>query len=88
MTLTRIIRLTNGQKHSVLPVKWLTKIFVAGDLISFCLQAAGTYSFSPVHQFHLPNIQNIDVFFFFIFIKAEVWTPVQRQQKKKNGVEG
>lgn len=41
MTLTRIIRLTNGQKHSVLPVKWLTKIFVAGDLISFCLQAAG-----------------------------------------------
>ncbi|KAI9623890.1 hypothetical protein KEM48_009263 [Puccinia striiformis f. sp. tritici PST-130] len=41
MTLTRIVRLTNGQKHSLLPAEWLTKIFVAGDAIAFVLQAVG-----------------------------------------------
>jgi hypothetical protein len=41
MELGRIITLTDGQRHSILPQKWLTKIFVVGDVISFCLQAAG-----------------------------------------------
>lgn len=41
MTFTRIIRLTDSQKHSLLPTQWLTKIFVSGDLISFLLQAIG-----------------------------------------------
>ncbi|KNZ55066.1 hypothetical protein VP01_2778g4 [Puccinia sorghi] len=41
MTFTRILRLTNGQKHCLLPATWLTKIFVSADAISFLLQAAG-----------------------------------------------
>ncbi|KAI4736771.1 RTA1-domain-containing protein [Aureobasidium sp. EXF-12298] len=41
MELGRIILLTDGEQHSIIPSKWLTKIFVIGDVISFCLQAAG-----------------------------------------------
>jgi len=41
MTFTRILRLTNGQKHSLLPAKWLTKIFMSADVMSFLLQAFG-----------------------------------------------
>lgn len=41
MELGRIILLTDGEQHSIIPKKWLTKIFVIGDVVSFCLQAAG-----------------------------------------------
>ncbi|THX66353.1 RTA1-domain-containing protein [Aureobasidium pullulans] len=41
MELGRIIILTDGESHSVIPKKWLTKIFVIGDVISFCMQGAG-----------------------------------------------
>lgn len=55
MTFTRILRLTNGQKHCLLPATWLTKIFVSADAISFLLQAAGknlslsNYTTSTLH---------------------------------------
>ncbi|WAR59087.1 hypothetical protein PtB15_10B429 [Puccinia triticina] len=45
MVHTRIVRLTGGEAHSVVPVRWLTKVFVAGDLLSFVLQAIGELSF-------------------------------------------
>ncbi|RDW82322.1 hypothetical protein BP6252_03434 [Coleophoma cylindrospora] len=41
MVLGRIIRLTGGNEHSVVRVNWLTKIFVAGDVISFLAQSGG-----------------------------------------------
>ncbi|PYH90742.1 RTM1-like protein [Aspergillus ellipticus CBS 707.79] len=41
MTLGRIIKFLHGERLSVIPVKWLTKIFVCGDILSFCLQAGG-----------------------------------------------
>ncbi|KAG9228598.1 RTA1 like protein-domain-containing protein [Amylocarpus encephaloides] len=41
MVLGRIIRLTDGEQHSVIKAKWLTKIFVTGDAISFLAQSAG-----------------------------------------------
>ncbi|KAL1638019.1 hypothetical protein SLS58_009040 [Diplodia intermedia] len=41
MVLGRIVRLTDGSAHSPIPVKWLTKIFVLGDVISFLGQSAG-----------------------------------------------
>ncbi|KAI4717977.1 RTA1-domain-containing protein [Aureobasidium sp. EXF-10727] len=41
MELGRIILLTDGEQHSIIRKKWLTKIFVIGDVISFCLQGAG-----------------------------------------------
>ncbi|KAL8743765.1 MAG: hypothetical protein Q9190_003912 [Brigantiaea leucoxantha] len=41
MTLGRIIQLTQGEKHSMIRQRWLTKIFVAGDVLSFLAQSAG-----------------------------------------------
>lgn len=45
MELGRIIYLVKGQKHSLVRVNWMTKIFVAGDVLSFLMQASGMYSF-------------------------------------------
>jgi hypothetical protein len=41
MVLGRIIVLTDGETHSPIRVKWLTKVFVAGDVISFLAQSGG-----------------------------------------------
>jgi hypothetical protein len=41
MVLGRLIRLVDGEAHSPIRVKWLTKIFVAGDVLSFLAQSAG-----------------------------------------------
>ncbi|KFA50462.1 hypothetical protein S40293_07904 [Stachybotrys chartarum IBT 40293] len=41
MILGRIIVLTEGDRLSIIPRKWLTKLFVFGDVLSFLLQGAG-----------------------------------------------
>jgi hypothetical protein len=41
MVLGRIILLTEGEHHSMIRAKWLTKIFVTGDVVSFLMQGAG-----------------------------------------------
>jgi tellurite resistance protein TehA-like permease len=41
MMLGRIILLTKGEHHSMIPERWLTKIFVVGDVASFMMQGAG-----------------------------------------------
>ncbi|PYH41774.1 RTA1 domain-containing protein [Aspergillus saccharolyticus JOP 1030-1] len=41
MVLGRIILLVRGEPHSIIRVKFLTKIFVVGDLLSFLMQASG-----------------------------------------------
>lgn len=41
MILGRIIVLTDGESHSVIRARWLTKIFVAGDVLSFLAQSSG-----------------------------------------------
>lgn len=41
MVLGRIILVTEGEKYAIVGKKWLTKIFVTGDVISFMLQGAG-----------------------------------------------
>ena len=41
MELGRIIMLCDGAHHSLVPLRWLTKIFVAGDVLSFVMQALG-----------------------------------------------
>lgn len=47
MVLGRIILLVDGEKSSVIRSKWLTKLFVAGDVLSFLVQSAGkTHPFS------------------------------------------
>lgn len=41
MTLGRLIIHLDAERLSVVPVKWLTAIFVTGDVIAFVMQAAG-----------------------------------------------
>ncbi|KAH8670976.1 RTA1 like protein-domain-containing protein [Xylariales sp. PMI_506] len=41
MILGRIVKRVDGAKYSVIPVRWLTKIFVASDILSFLLQGSG-----------------------------------------------
>lgn len=41
MVLGRIIRLTDGESHSLIRANWLTKIFVGGDVLSFLTQSGG-----------------------------------------------
>ncbi|OTA91481.1 hypothetical protein M434DRAFT_22377 [Hypoxylon sp. CO27-5] len=41
MILGRLIRTLHAEPLSVIPVRWLTKIFVTGDVVSFTLQAGG-----------------------------------------------
>ncbi|KAL8698093.1 MAG: hypothetical protein Q9201_006765 [Fulgogasparrea decipioides] len=41
MTLGRIIRATHAESYSVIRVTWLTKCFVAGDVLTFFIQGGG-----------------------------------------------
>ncbi|BAE64455.1 RTA1 like protein-domain-containing protein [Aspergillus flavus] len=41
MTLGRIITMLQAEQYSIIPLRWLTKIFVAGDVLSFLMQASG-----------------------------------------------
>ncbi|OOF96851.1 hypothetical protein ASPCADRAFT_129909 [Aspergillus carbonarius ITEM 5010] len=41
MTLGRIISMLKAEPYSVIGLRWLTKIFVTGDVLSFLMQASG-----------------------------------------------
>jgi hypothetical protein len=41
MELGRIIIMVDGEDRVLIAKKWLTKIFVTGDVLSFILQAGG-----------------------------------------------
>lgn len=41
MILGRLIRTVRGEHLSLIPVDWVTRIFVAGDVVAFTLQAGG-----------------------------------------------
>lgn len=41
IVLGRVILLVGGERYSLIPQKWLTKMFVTGDVISFLVQAGG-----------------------------------------------
>ena len=42
MTLGRVIRRVQGEKHSLVRVNWLTKTFVIGDISSFIIQCGAS----------------------------------------------
>lgn len=44
MTLGRIILFTQAETLAPIPARWLTKIFVCGDVLSFVVQSAGKLS--------------------------------------------
>lgn len=45
--LGRIILLVDGERYSLIPQRWLTKIFVTGDVLSFLVQ--GEIHYGAVH---------------------------------------
>lgn len=49
MILGRIIRLTDGDSRSIIRAKFMTKIFVLGDVLSFLIQSGGK-SYSRLHM--------------------------------------
>lgn len=46
--LGRIIIMVDGERYSLIRQKWLTKIFVCGDVLSFLLQGAGELQVFPL----------------------------------------
>lgn len=47
MELGRIITLVDGEHHSIIKKRWLTKTFVCGDIVSFLMQSGGIF---PTHS--------------------------------------
>lgn len=47
MELGRIIRAVDGEHQCIIRLRWLTKIFVTGDVFSFLVQSAGNFSPHP-----------------------------------------
>jgi hypothetical protein len=41
MILGRLIRLLDAEKYSIIRTRWLTKLFVLGDVVSFAVQGIG-----------------------------------------------
>jgi hypothetical protein len=50
MTLGRIILLIDGERHSLVKQRWLTKMFVAGDAVCFCMQSGGWCDPEPLEE--------------------------------------
>jgi hypothetical protein len=42
MVLARVIRSVHAEKHSVLPLNWVTKTFILSDIVTFIVQAGGS----------------------------------------------
>jgi hypothetical protein len=41
MILGRLVRALHSESLSIIPIKWMTKMFVVGDVVSFLLQSGG-----------------------------------------------
>jgi hypothetical protein len=52
MILGRMIRLLDAEAHSLIRTTRLTKIFVAGDVLSFLVQSGGMLAHRRVKIFH------------------------------------
>lgn len=46
MELGRIVLMVKGERSLFVPRKWLTKLFVAGDVLSFLMQSCGQFTLS------------------------------------------
>ena len=45
MVLGRLIRVLDADNYSIIPVRWLTKLFLLGDILSILGQGGGEYPF-------------------------------------------
>ncbi|KAH6719353.1 RTA-like protein [Leptodontidium sp. MPI-SDFR-AT-0119] len=79
MELGRIVILVDGESHILIKKKWLTKIFVCGDVLSFFMQgagggiqASGTASALSTGTHIITGGLFVQVFFFACFITVAV----------------
>ncbi|KAI5203425.1 RTA1-domain-containing protein [Aureobasidium subglaciale] len=80
MYLGKIIRSVGGEKHCLIPLRFLTKTFVAGDVACFLVQGAGGGLLSSAKQASKVNLgQNIilaglilQIVVFFLFVIVAV----------------
>ncbi|EKG17834.1 RTA-like protein [Macrophomina phaseolina MS6] len=93
MVLGRIILLTDGEQHSMIRQKWLTKIFVTGDVISFMVQAGGagimaSGSESGMHTGETVVVVGLFIqlafFGFFMFVGSLFYKRIIRQPTSKS----
>lgn len=68
MTLGRVMRSVHGERHSIVPVRWLTKAFVAGDVFSFLVQSSGGGLMATKNGNSMKTGQNIIIVGLFIQI--------------------
>ena len=47
IVLGRVISATHAENLSLVPRRWLTRIFVCGDVVAFLLQAGGVFCARP-----------------------------------------
>lgn len=79
MVLGRIIRAVHADHHSIIPIQWLTKLFVIGDVVSFIaqgggggIQAAGTLELYELGEKIILVGLFVQIFMFGIFIVSAV----------------
>ncbi|KAL9004846.1 MAG: hypothetical protein Q9188_002365 [Gyalolechia gomerana] len=79
MTLGRTMRATGAESYSVIRVNWLTKIFVTGDILTFCMQGAGGGQMASSDQDKVKLGQNVilgglflQIFIFACFVVVSI----------------
>jgi hypothetical protein len=79
MVLGRLIKLVDGEPNSIIRLKWLTKMFVTGDCVSFFvqsmgggIQAAGTLQLLHIGEKIIVTGLFIQILFFGMFLISAV----------------
>jgi hypothetical protein len=103
MILGRLILVVDGEHHSLIPKKWLTKTFVAGDVLSFVMQSGGAGMMSSGNSKSVKLgekvivgglIMQVIFFIIFLFVATAFYQRIQREPTvrastlQKNGKTG
>ena len=93
MALSRLMRRLHAEHLSIVPTKWLTKIFVLGDVLSFLIQTGGGGLASTGGNSHIdPNIPKyiilvglfVQVIVFGLFIVTIIFFHRRKSHEEKN----
>ncbi|KAL5051088.1 RTA-like protein [Aspergillus fruticulosus] len=87
MEFGRIVLLTNGDAYCFLPRRWLTKIFLLGDIISFVMQGAGSGNADALTTGENIIIAGlvIQLFFFSLFVYTSLSFLLRLRRRSDGG---
>ncbi|KAK9447012.1 RTA1-domain-containing protein [Limtongia smithiae] len=91
MYLARVVISVHGERHSIIPVQFLTKIFVCGDVLCFCIQGGGGGLMAALSSARTVGermilagmILQIIIFLFFV-ATAWIWHVRMRREKSSS----